>query len=146
MHLPLIFWGFYVSLSTLINLFLALSLSCLYTHTYLPYLGRGLQVNIIFSKCIYSNCFSLLPQTPSHSKSFIIHSQCMGILLQFLMLLCFVAFFLLKKYLLTEEDGKGDVQVHPASHNPHEKKIPKHFIEKKKEKTPPKNHTNNNKI
>lgn len=69
----------------------------------------------------------------------------MGILLQFLMLLCFVAFFLSNKYLLTEEDGKGDVQVHPASHNPHEKK-PFNTLLKKKEKTPPKNHTNNNKI
>lgn len=58
----------------------------------------------------------------------------MGILLQFLMLLCFVAFFLLKKYLLTEEDGKSDVQVHPASHNPHEKKIQNILLEKKKGK------------
>lgn len=124
------FFFLYVSPSTLINLFLAL-FSHMYAHTYLPYLRQGLQDNIIFFKCLYSNCSSLLPQTPLYGKSSIIHSQCVGILLRFLMLLLFVVFSLLKKYLLTEQFGKGGVQVHPALHYPHYKKKPRNnFIVK----------------
>lgn len=79
------------------------------------------------------NCFSLLPQTPTQQKlhhSFTMYGNFIAVSHAAL----FCCFLLLKKYLLTEED----VQVHPASHNPHEKK-PFNTLLKKKGKNTSKN-------